>query len=144
MKWEGFSNWPPVWTGLSGRGDIFSGDEDGILTGVQMVEANSTTPRHLILGREHRGRISGARLHCDDEGVIPHLVKILEGCVGWSISRIGDLDVDLCSRSRHKRVPPPTGLGAGADPSRSRTRLNRASQRSRPATTRRMDELLKT
>jgi hypothetical protein len=95
MKWEGFSNWPPIWTRSSGRGDMFSGDEDGVLTGVEMVEADNATPRHLILGREHRGGISGAPLYWDDEDVMPRLVEIFAGCVGWSISRIGDLDVDL-------------------------------------------------
>jgi hypothetical protein len=40
MKWEGFSDWPPAWAGSRGREDIFSGDEDGVLTGVEMVEAD--------------------------------------------------------------------------------------------------------
>jgi hypothetical protein len=95
MKWEGFSNWPPVWAGSSGHGAITSGDEEGVLIGVEMIEADNTTPRHLIIGREQRRSTSRASLHCDDEEVIPHLVEILKGCVGWSISRIGDLDVDL-------------------------------------------------
>jgi hypothetical protein len=38
----------------------------------------------------------GANLLCDDEdNVIPRLYRILKGCIGWEISRIGDLDVDL-------------------------------------------------
>jgi hypothetical protein len=44
----------------------------------------------------HLGRGSSAVLCCDDEEkVIPRLFEILKGCVGWEISRIGDLDVEL-------------------------------------------------
>jgi hypothetical protein len=95
MKWEGFTNWPPSWAGAYGRGDMFSGEEEGVLTGVEMVEADNTLPRYLTLRREHRGKRSGAPLHCDDEEVLPRLFEILKGCIGWPISRIGDLDVDL-------------------------------------------------
>jgi hypothetical protein len=86
MKWEGFSNWPPAWAGSRGREDIFSGDEDGVLTGVEMVEADSTSPRYLTFKRKHRGKTSGAVLHCDDKQVIPRLFEILKGCVSWPIS----------------------------------------------------------
>jgi hypothetical protein len=41
MKWEGWSNWPPVWAGSYGCGDIFPVGEEGVLTGVQMNEASS-------------------------------------------------------------------------------------------------------
>ena len=43
MKWEGFSNWPPAWAGSYGRGDIFRGEEEGVLTGVEMIEAGNTS-----------------------------------------------------------------------------------------------------
>jgi hypothetical protein len=43
----------------------------------------------------HRGDTSSAVLCCDEEEVIPRLLKVLKGCIGWPISRIGDLDVDL-------------------------------------------------
>jgi hypothetical protein len=96
MKWEGFSNWPPVWAGSYGRADTFPMAEEGVLTGVEMVEANYALPRHLALTMECRGKTSAAPLHCDDEEeVIPRLFEILKGCIGWEISRIGDLDVDL-------------------------------------------------
>jgi hypothetical protein len=74
---------------------MFFGEEEGVLTGVEMVEADNTLPRYLTLMREHRGKRSGAPLHCDDDEVIPRLFEILKGCIGWPISRIGDLDVDL-------------------------------------------------
>ena len=54
MKWEGFSNWPPVWAGTA---DIFPEREEGALTGVEMVEADDTSPRHLVLTMEHRESI---------------------------------------------------------------------------------------
>jgi hypothetical protein len=95
MNWEGFPNWPPTWAGSYGRGDVRPGEEEGVLSGVDLVEANSISARHLTLSRKHRGQISAAVLHCDDEEVIPRLFEILEACVGWNIDRIGDLDVDL-------------------------------------------------
>ncbi len=67
-----------------------------MLTGVEIVEANHALPRHLALRMEYRGKPSEAPIHCDDEEeVIPRLFEILKGCMGWEISRIGDLDVDL-------------------------------------------------
>jgi len=61
-----------------------------------MAVADNTMPRHLTLTIEHRGNTSSGVLCCDDdEEVIPRLFKILKGCIGWPISRIGDLDVDL-------------------------------------------------
>ena len=98
MKWEGFSNWPPAWAGSYGRGDIFPGEEDGVLTGVEMAEADNRFARfarHLTLTMAHRGNTSSAVLCCDEEEVIPRLFEILKGCIGWPISRIGDLDVVL-------------------------------------------------
>jgi hypothetical protein len=96
MKWEGFSNWPPAWAGSYGRGDIFRGEEEGVLTGVEMmIEAGNTSPRYLVLTMMHLGRGSSAVLHCDEEEVIPRLFEVLKGCISWEISRIGDLDVDL-------------------------------------------------
>jgi len=65
------------------------------MTGVEMNEAENTSPRQLILTTEHRGRRSEAPLHCAEEDVIPRLFEILKSCIGWEISRIGDLDVDL-------------------------------------------------
>ena len=95
MEWEGFSNWP-VWAGSYGPGDTFPMVEEGVLTGVEMIEAGNTLPRHLTLTMEHRGDGSSAVLCCDDEeNVMPRLYQILKGCIGWEISRIGDLDVDL-------------------------------------------------
>ena len=65
MKWEGFSNWPPVWA-TSPMG------EEGVLTSVEMNEAGNTLPRHLVLTMMHLGRGSSAMLCCDDEEkVIP-------------------------------------------------------------------------
>ncbi len=81
MKWEGFSNWPPVWA-TSPMG------EEGVLTSVEMNEAGNTLPRHLVLTMMHLGRGSSAML-------CPRLFEILKGCVGWEIGRIGDLDVEL-------------------------------------------------
>jgi hypothetical protein len=43
------------------------------------------------LGEAHR-RCSAATT---EDKVIPRLFEILKGCVGWKISRIGDLDVEL-------------------------------------------------
>jgi hypothetical protein len=96
MKWEGFSNWLPSWAGSYGPADIFPIGEEGVLTGVKMNEAGNTLPRHLTLTMMHLGNTSSAVLCCDEEeNVIPRLLEILKGCVGWEISQIGDLDVDL-------------------------------------------------
>jgi hypothetical protein len=38
---------------------------------------------------------SSAVLCCDEGNVIPRLFEILKGCIGWEISRVGDLDVDF-------------------------------------------------
>jgi hypothetical protein len=63
---------------------------------VRAASADNTSPRHLVLTMMHLGRGSSAVLCCDDEEkVIPRLFEILKGCVGWEISRIGDLDVEL-------------------------------------------------
>jgi hypothetical protein len=69
--------------------------EDGVLTGVEMNEAGDKLPRHLTLTMKHRGNGSSGLLCCDDEQVTFRLFEILKGCIGWEISRIGDLDVDL-------------------------------------------------
>ena len=75
-------------------GKYFPGEEEGVLTGVEMIEAGNTSPRHLVLTMMHLGKGSSAVLCCDDEeNVIPRLFEILKGCIGWEISRIGDLDV---------------------------------------------------
>jgi hypothetical protein len=96
MKWEGFSNWPPVWAASYSRADTSPMGEEGVLTGVEMNEAGNALPRHLTLTMEHRGNGSSAMLCCDDEeNVIPRLFEILKGCIGWEIGQIGDLDVDL-------------------------------------------------
>ena len=65
MKWEGFPNWPPAWVGSYGRGDVFPGEEEGVLTGVDLVEANSRSARHLKLRGEHGGNMWGALIHCE-------------------------------------------------------------------------------
>jgi hypothetical protein len=96
MNWEGFSNWPPAWAGSYGAEDVFPREEEGVLTGVEMIEAGNTLPRHLVLTMMHLGNTSSAMLCCDnEEEVIPRLFEILKGCIGLEISRIGDLDVDL-------------------------------------------------
>jgi hypothetical protein len=95
MRWESCSNWAPAWVGSYDRGDIFPVGEEGVLTGVEMAEANNTLPRHLTLTMAHRGNTSSGLVCCDEEEVIPRLYEILKGCIGSPISRIGDLDVDL-------------------------------------------------
>jgi hypothetical protein len=98
MSWEGFSNWPPAWAGSYGRGDIFPVEEEGVLTGVEMAEADNRFARfarHLDSndGASWGYLVGGALLRREE--VIPRLLKVLKGCIGWPISRIGDLDVDL-------------------------------------------------
>ena len=95
MKWEGFSNWPPTWGGSYGSGDIFPIGEEGNLKDVEMLEEDQAELRGLTLTIEHRGNTSSGLLYCDDTTVVPRLYDILRGCLGWSISQIGDLDVDL-------------------------------------------------
>jgi hypothetical protein len=95
MIWNGFTNWPPMWGGSYGPGDILAVGEEGVLTDVEMAEAYDTWPRHLILTIEHLGNTSSGVLCCDEEEVIPRLLEIFKGCIDWPISRIGDLDVDL-------------------------------------------------
>jgi hypothetical protein len=59
--------------------------EEGVLTSVEMNEADNTLPRHLTLTMEHRGNGSAAMLCCDDaENVIPRLFEILR------LHRLGD------------------------------------------------------
>jgi hypothetical protein len=93
MKWEGFSNWPPVCPGVG----ILPTGEEGVLTNVEIGEADNILPLpHLVLTIEHRGSSGPAVLCCDDEEkVIPRLFAILKDHIGWEIRRIGDLDVDL-------------------------------------------------
>jgi hypothetical protein len=74
MNWEGFSNWPRAWAGSYGAKDVFPGEEEGVLTGVEMSEAGNTFPRHLVLTMMHLGITSSAMLCCDnEEEVIPPL-----------------------------------------------------------------------
>ena len=93
MKWEGFSNWPPACPGVG----VLPTGEEGVLTNVEMAQADNILPlRHLVLTIEYCGNRAPAVLCCDDEeNVIPRLFEILKGRIGWEISRIGDLDVDL-------------------------------------------------
>ena len=95
MKLEGFSNWPPAWEGSYGRGDIFPVGEEGVLTDVNLADADNTMPRHLTLTTEYRGNTFSGVLCCDDDEALARLFKILKGCIGWPISRIGDLDADF-------------------------------------------------
>jgi hypothetical protein len=62
MKWEGYSNWPPVW----GGGDIFPAGEDGALKSVAIREGDDTMPIHLELTIEHSGKTASGILCCDD------------------------------------------------------------------------------
>jgi hypothetical protein len=79
MEWEGFSNWPPVWTDSYGRANGFPLGEEGVLTGVEMNEAGKALLRHLTLTMEHRWNGSSAVLCSDDEeNVIPRLYRILK------------------------------------------------------------------
>jgi hypothetical protein len=55
--------------------------------------------RHLTLTMEHRGNGSSAVPCCDDEENVSLASSDLKGCIGWEISRIGDLDVDLLTPS---------------------------------------------
>jgi hypothetical protein len=92
MEWEGWSNWPPVCPGLG----ILPTGEEGVLVKVEIGEADNILPlTHLVLTIEHHGTSAPAVLCCDDEETIPRLFEILKGHIGWEVSRIGDLDVDL-------------------------------------------------
>jgi hypothetical protein len=95
MEWEGFFNWPPAWVGSYGRGEVFPIGEAGFLVSVEMAEADNILPRHLKLTVEYDGKSSSGLVCCDDEQVTARLFEILKRCIGWEISRIGDLDVDL-------------------------------------------------
>jgi hypothetical protein len=95
MKWEGWSNWPPACPSTYGLVDIFQTGEEGVLTNVEIAEADNILPPHLDLTIEHRGSRASGVICFDDERVIPRLFAILKGCIGWEIGRIGDLDVDL-------------------------------------------------
>jgi len=95
MHWEGAHSWPPAFAGAYGRADVFPAPEKGELTRVDLVEAGNGLPRHLTLTVQHRGNDASGILCLDDEEVLPRLLEILNGCIGWTLSRIGDLDVDL-------------------------------------------------
>ena len=71
MNWEGFSNWPPAWAGAYGAEDVFPGEEEGVLTGVEMIETGNTLPRHLVLTMMHLGKGSSAVLFCDGFTFVP-------------------------------------------------------------------------
>src|SRR5258708_35816910 len=88
MNWEGFSNWPPAWAGSYGRGDIFRGEEEGVLTGVEMIEAGNTSPRYLVLTMMHLGRGSSAVPPLDHQGGIPRLFQGLQSRIGWGVKRL--------------------------------------------------------
>jgi hypothetical protein len=57
-----------------------------VLTGVEMIEAGNTLPRHLVLTMMHLGNTSSAMLCCDnEEEVIPRLFEISQ-----RLHRLGD------------------------------------------------------
>ena len=95
MKWEGYSNWPPLWRGSLGRGDVLPAGEEGVLRSVAIRKEDDTMPIHLELTIEHLGNTVSGILCCDDAAVIPRLYEVLSKCFGQSIHEIGDLDVDL-------------------------------------------------
>ena len=94
MHWEGVHSWPPAFAGAYDRADVFPTGEEGELTKAEIVEAGSTLPRHLIVTIRHRGNTASGILCLDDEDVLPQLLKILNDHIGWTLSQIGDLDVD--------------------------------------------------
>ena len=95
MKWEGYSSWPPSWGGAYGRGDIFPGGEESVLRSVAIREGDETMPIHLELTIEHLGNTASGILCCDDAAVVPRLYEVFSKCIGESIRKIGDLEVDL-------------------------------------------------
>jgi hypothetical protein len=94
MKWEGYSNWPPSWGGAYGGGDIFLAGEDAALKSVAIREGDDTMPIHLELTIEHSGKTASGMCY-DDAAVIPCLYEVFSKCLGESIRKIGDLEVDL-------------------------------------------------
>jgi hypothetical protein len=89
MKWEGYSNWPPAW------GGAYDDGEDGALKSVAIREGDDKMPIHLELTIEHSGNTASGILCCDDAAVIPRLYEVFSKCIGESIRKIGDLEVDL-------------------------------------------------
>ena len=49
MKWEGFSNWPPVWAGSLRSCRCLPYGRGGCANRRRIVEANYALPRHLAL-----------------------------------------------------------------------------------------------
>jgi len=78
-----------------GRGDIFPAGEEGALKSVAIREGDDTMPIHLELTIEHLGNTTSGILCCDDAAVIPRLYEVFSKCIGESIRKIGDLEVDL-------------------------------------------------
>jgi hypothetical protein len=95
MKWEGYSNWPPAWGVAYRGGDIFPSGEYGALKSVAIREGDDKMPIHLELTIEHSGKTASGILCCDDAAVIPCLYEVFSRCIGESIRKIGDLEVDL-------------------------------------------------
>jgi hypothetical protein len=52
-------------------------------------------PIHLELTIEHSGKTASGILCCDDAAVIPCLYEVFSKCIGESIRKIGDPEVDL-------------------------------------------------
>jgi hypothetical protein len=65
-----------------------------IVKGIELVEASEHRPRHLTLTGEYHGNVYHTTLVCDDAKVLTNLWQRLRQCVGESVERIGEHEVN--------------------------------------------------
>jgi hypothetical protein len=90
MSYQGFRNWPPEWSWLSGPNRIVRG-ETGILRSVVISDAQA--PARCFLYIDHEGASYMGCLLFSDPTFCREVVILLEGCLNRSIAEIGSLDV---------------------------------------------------
>jgi hypothetical protein len=94
MRWEGYSNWPPMCGGATGPGVVMPIGEEGNLIEVREFEDDSYGPHRLLVTVEHLGNRFQGSIPFDDQDFMKKLSKLLTNHRGRSLSEIGAVEID--------------------------------------------------
>ena len=89
MRYDKFSNWPPVWISLQPKGkELWK--EVGVLTEVMKSQFRAD---RLVLVMEYDEDLYGAAVTFSDAASCNRIFELLKNSVGLSIEDIGNIDL---------------------------------------------------
>lgn len=91
VAYRGYSMWPPIWVGISVRGQSPPGEAGHL----REVRAYPDKPRRIFLTMEHAGAHYVGCLLFDEQIYCERVAEVLRRCCGMLIKEIGDLDIPL-------------------------------------------------